>query len=1197
MAEKGDKPREDGNKKQETDPKADFETMVEFYLANNPVVKKDYKTSELEVRFGTPSPKNKNYKPLSKIDYDNVIQHVLSAGFSTKNADGLSILRIQNEYSDTREGETRISNIRAEIVGLDLIQEYCRTNSFQKLMDMSSTISAKADKLKFTQKTPPQIKKKDGGEVSLKPVDFPDFGFRVSYQFERDFNVKSDAAQKIIARWNDSKKTFRYLNRVRFSHPEFPVFVDITILKGSPKTGRNNVPIPHYTVQEAKVFTNPETYEIELEVDNSRVGTGTKYGKPAELLSALRKCIRIVLSGLQGSAYPISYTEKSQVIHTYMKMLHGPDFELRYIKTRDFIGPSSFTLQLENIQPVVPEGSNVPNIRNNYTVTDKADGERRLLYIAPNGRVYMIDTNMNVIFTGTVVEDKTLHDSLLDGEHIKYNKKGAFVNLYAAFDVYYIHNKSTRELGFYPVVADQEESKYRLPLLQKYVRDLKARSVMDKDEKQGKPNQGIEKKSPCNFVIKCKQFYASTESTSIFQGCATILSKVRDGSYEYNTDGLIFTPALTGVGSDRIGHAGPLYKITWEMSFKWKPADFNTIDFLVSIKTDKTGKDEVHHVFQEGVNLAGPQNVIQYKVLELRCGFDEKRDGYINPMLNLINDDLPMVDLQENKDTYKPVAFCPTNPYDPKAHICNVMLTKNGSGDLVMMTEEHEYFEDNTIVEFRYDGSKPAGWRWIPLRVRYDKTNELRTTFRNFGNAYNVANSNWHSIHNPITYEMITEGKNIPELSANEDVYYNRSGKDTSTRGLRDFHNLYVKRKLILAVSNRGNTLIDYAVGKAGDLPKWIAANLGFVFGVDVSKDNIENRMDGACARFLNFKKKYRSMPGALFVHGNSGQNIRSLKAPFSEKDKQITNAVFGQGPKDKGALGEGVYKRYGIGEAGFNVSSCQFALHYFFEGPKSFHSFLRNLAECTKIGGFFVGTCYDGLTVFNLLKTKKKEESVTIMRDGNKIYEITKQYDQTGFPEDEMSLGYAIDVYQESINKVFREYLVNFNYLVRIMENYGFVVLPTGEATGLGLPNGTGLFEELFDSMVSDVTRDKRKVADYGQAGEMSTEEKRISYMNRYFVFRKTRNVNAEKVGKILMEKGTMEKGTMVDEGDEEKEKNEEPVKPNSEELLKQPKGKKLKGPKVALGEGEEIVQPPSSNLELGKEVRIKIKRPGAGL
>ena len=59
-------------------------------------------------------------------------------------------------------------------------------------------------------------------------------------------------------------------------------------------------------------------------------------------------------------------------------------------------------------------------------------------------------------------------------------------------------------------------------------------------------------------------------------------------------------------------------------------------------------------------------------------------------------------------------------------------------------------------------------------------------------------------------------------------MYYNRitSSGETTTRGLRDFHNLVVKRALIGGVSRRGNTLIDFAVGKGGDLPKWIHANL-----------------------------------------------------------------------------------------------------------------------------------------------------------------------------------------------------------------------------------------------------------------------------------------------------------------------------------------------------------------------------------
>ena len=53
--------------------------------------------------------------------------------------------------------------------------------------------------------------------------------------------------------------------------------------------------------------------------------------------------------------------------------------------------------------------------------------------------------------------------------------------------------------------------------------------------------------------------------------------------------------------------------------------------------------------------------------------------------------------------------------------------------------------------------------------------------------------------------------------------------------------------------------LIDYAVGKGGDLPKWINAKLSFVLGIDIArKDNIENRLDGACARYLNYHKKFR---------------------------------------------------------------------------------------------------------------------------------------------------------------------------------------------------------------------------------------------------------------------------------------------------------------------------------------------------
>ena len=222
----------------------------------------------------------------------------------------------------------------------------------------------------------------------------------------------------------------------------------------------------------------------------------------------------------------------------------------------------------------------------------------------------------------------------------------------------------------------------------------------------------------------------------------------------------------------------------------------------------------------------------------MRCGFSRNDHGYVNPMMDVINDVLPSTDEKDSSYKYQPVPFQPTNPYDVDAQFCNIELKESGSG-LVMMTEENEYFEEDMIIEFSYDQTKEGFWRWTPLRVRYDKTNDLRSGGNNFGNAYHVANSNWHSIHNPVTEDMIMTGKDIPELLSDEDVYYNRRGKETTTKALRNFHNLYVKRKLILGVGNRGDTLIDYAVGKGGDFPKWIASKLDFVFGIDVSKDNL----------------------------------------------------------------------------------------------------------------------------------------------------------------------------------------------------------------------------------------------------------------------------------------------------------------------------------------------------------------------
>jgi ribosomal protein L31 len=1127
--------REEMNKKTKQ-ARDDFESYLKLYLESTPRI--DRRTNELEIRFGTKS--YGSNRPISKIDYDNVVKQLLSFGFHTDNKNGIQMLRIRPEYIDVKTGIVKTSNIRAEIIGINMVEEYCKFNDIQKLLDMPAY---NPNTVSFTQKM--SEKAKDG--TYLKPINFEDMNFRISYQVESDYQLRSPTIQTMIANWSKSKFEFRYMNRVRFIHPDYPIFADLSIVRSSKtrRSDRGQVPITEYTVQKANLFKNPEVYEIEFELDNARVGSGTQFNDANTLMDAIRKCIRVVLSGIQGTNYPIPISEKDDVLESYMNILYPEkDEKVQQRKSffKPFIGPSSVTLQMENIIER-PEGSIVPNIRSHYTVTDKADGDRALLFINNEGLIYFIDKNMNVMFTGCKTNEKTCYNSILDGEHIKYNKTKQFINLYAAFDIYFINGKSVREKSFIPESENDSGKLFRLPLLNEFVSKLKVVSIIPENnliwkeiENKNKEIVWMEiktgriskvepvelKNKACRLKVKCKQFYATSDTQTIFNSCSSIFSNIKDGQFEYNTDGLIFTPSNTGVGSSKPNTACEYYEGTWNLSFKWKPAEFNTVDFLVSIVKDrKTGKDKISHIYQDG------GKVIQYKTIELRCGFDKTKHVTMNPFNSVLLDIYPkqFIAQEDKMDKYVPMPFQPSDPYDTDACFCNISLIPNGS-DMIMTAEESgEYFEEDMIVEFRYDITKEVGWRWIPIRVRYDKTQKLRSGKPEYGNAYPTANSNWKSIHYPVTEEMISSGLNIPEQISDQDVYYNKSSDESHTKAMRNFHNLYVKRKLIISVANREDILIDYAVGKAGDLQKWNHSKLSFVFGIDISRDNIHNELDGACTRYLKERSKNMENARALFVVGNSSLNIRSTNAFVGEKDKMVCKAVFGNGPKDSSILGQGVYRQYGVGVDGFNISSCQFALHYFFENPITFHGFLRNLAECTRIQGYFIGTCYDGKTLFNMLKDKMDGESISfITESNNKICEITKKYTDTGFPDDETSIGYPVDVFQETINKTFREYLVNFQFLIRMMENYGFVLITTEEAKQLGLPNNTGLFSELFTAMENELKRNSNKLSEYKDAIRMSTAEKSLSFINRYFVFKKTTSVKAAEIERQFLKKSSWE-------------------------------------------------------------------------
>jgi len=1217
--------------------------MIEMYMAN--VMASNKKSSdalEMEVRFGTGG-----VRAITHRDHANVIERLLSAGFKATSS-GNYHLRINYESDVNAETSTststststpQISNIRFEIDGMTNIQNYCATDALD-LAHLKCTKKMNAQQMDADGKP---VKDDRGHTTYIKPVKFDDFNFKVSLQNERAMRHESAEVDPIIKRWPQIKKTFRHMKRTSFAHPDSPIRFDISVVKESkryppPNTWRME---STYTFEQANVADSSPKYEIEIEIDNSRIGPG-KFVDSGEALAILvRQAIKLVLSGLQGTNFPVSYYPEIQsVCNDYHYLLHhsNPDADERdkhhhrdddddaaeekmlrtlelaagdyrnkenkRLTTRNFVGPSSVTLQRCNISSTFTRDrtTGIPNIRFNYTVTEKADGQRKMLFINRIGRAYLIDTAMNVQFTGMVCKDEKLHWSLLDGEHILHDTHGNFINLYAAFDIYFVRKMDIRHLAFAFQHGDtvSNSSKFRLYFLNLFMVDVDNtfHSVVPASEHGITP--------PLRMIAKRFRVASKNDPIEIFECCEDILAR----TFAYNTDGLIFTPADTGVGMSRVGGIAPRERSTWPLSFKWKPAEHNTIDFLVT--TEK--REDRHEIIHEkpGITTCDDSPVIKYKTLTLRVGYSSDRDRYSNPMQTMLDGSAVATTAPLPDDPPSAAApFYPTMPPDTTAHVCNIIL-QNVDGVYQMRAESGDTFTDKSVVEFRYDMDREPGFKWVPIKVRHDKT-----LARELGNSFHVANDNWFSIHYPVTEGMLVSEARIEE-AVDPGVYYQKTVSSHSATGkrrlidlassqpLRDFHNLYVKRELLFGVCKPGKTLIDLAVGKGGDIQKWIEAKLHFVFGLDVSEDNIINLYDGAYARCVKCAEKTPldkgdKFPFMVFARGDSGKLIRSRShssaadsgenafmakrsSSASTTDtsmyKAIADTVFGEGNHDPKIVGRELMKHQGVGRDGFDVCSVQFALHYFWKDVETLHTFMRNVSECTKEGGYFVGTCFDGRRMFDMLKKYTTTYPMVYEDDAPSdkrriILSVMKKYDNAEYHDDETSIGYAIDVFQESINSTHTEYLVNMVYLERIMRNYGFVLVQRDVAKrDLLLPSGMGSFNELYEMMCTDMSYNIR-----GLEGEMTETLKTISFMNNYFAFQKVQQVDAKRVSEAFIKNN----GVDLVAAEAAIHAAESDVKPVSAVVMEKAR-KKIDGVDYMMDGHGQLFKPSDMNTSVGK-------------
>jgi hypothetical protein len=190
------------------------------------------------------------------------------------------------------------------------------------------------------------------------------------------------------------------------------------------------------------------------------------------------------------------------------------------------------------------------------------------------------------------------------------------------------------------------------------------------------------------------------------------------------------------------------------------------------------------------------------------------------------------------------------------------------------------------------------------------------------------------------------------------------------------------------------------------------------------------------------------------------------------------------------------------------------FAVHYFFGCTEHLRNFATNVAQVLRPGGCFVGVCLDGDRVDALLQEEKARKVGDRVEgkntDGNKvIWSIERKYEGVTFDRETPwnNVGREISVFMETIGHAMSEFLVDYRLLVLAMAEVKMFPMSTEQSAAYGLGrDSTGHFDTAFSEMskFAENTGKKNLKPNIVKAMSMAPDEKRYSFLNRWFVFRK---------------------------------------------------------------------------------------------
>jgi len=310
---------------------------------------------------------------------------------------------------------------------------------------------------------------------------------------------------------------------------------------------------------------------------------------------------------------------------------------------------------------------------------------------------------------------------------------------------------------------------------------------------------------------------------------------------------------------------------------------------------------------------------------------------------------------------------------------------------------------------------------------------------------------------------------------------------------MRDFHN-WIKLVLITNIADYIYTqtgsrvsLLDISVGRGGDLSKWKKAQISNVFGFDPSEKSINSESvenPGAKERLKQLKKKGYSVD----VQFEVGDATKPLEV------KQSIDSYI-----SRKKLGLRVGRSF---VPGFDMVSCQFALHYFFSSENALRNVLSLVSYYLLPGGFFFGTTVDGSKIREYLSDSKTFD--------RKLYQIEKFFGKN--IKTPFGNAYNFKIYDTFDQTNYfntmgtsTEYLVDFNVLNKLAAEFGLEPVKINffeKYTPTGLKKDTTYTSRIDNIIPFEEIYLLNKWAP--RSGNITAEELELSFLNSVFCFRK---------------------------------------------------------------------------------------------